>query len=110
MPEPERGAIASPSGEGSTSKQFTPQEVAKRGEEIYARDHRERLEAESTDQFVAIDVSSGQAYVAPQPEAALEAAREAAPDGVFHLIKIGSEGAFRVSYTSDAAHSDWLLR
>ncbi len=87
---------------------FDPQEVAEKGEAIYAAKFQKSYEAEKTGQFVAIDVLTERAYVAPQPEEALDLARSSAPDGVFHLIKIGSEGAFRVSYTSNAS-SAWFL-
>ena len=98
---------------GSLSKRksmanFDPREVAEKGEAIYAAKFRENYEAEKLGQFVAIDVLTEEAYVGAQPEEALDLARREAPDGIFHLIKIGSEGAFRVSYTADVG-SDWVL-
>ena len=89
---------ASSLSEGKGMAKFDPQGVAEKGEEIYAAKFQERYEAEKAGHFVAIDVLTAEAYVAPHPEEALELARRKAPDGIFHLIKIGSEGAFRWRY------------
>ncbi len=84
----------------------SPVKIAERGEALYGQLHKERLEETSKGQFVAIDVLTGQAYVGRFPELALNAARTAAPNGVFHLIRIGAAGAFRVSF-STPAHGFW---
>ena len=52
--------------------------------------------------FAAIDLSSESAYLGDFPEVALNAAKAAAPDGIFYLIKIGSPGAFKASRRSHA--------
>lgn len=79
-----------------------PQQVVEEGNRIYAEKYKKELEGTSTGQFVAIDISTEEAYVAPFAEEALEKAKELAPNGLFHLIKIGAPAAFRVSYTSHA--------
>ena len=107
MPAPANGHAGSLSERKSMAR-FDPREVAEKGEAIYADKFRENYEPEKDGQFVAIDVLTEEAYVAPQPEEALDLARREAPDGIFHLIKIGSEGAFRVSYTTNAS-SDWVF-
>jgi hypothetical protein len=83
-------------------------EIADRGEQIYEEKYRATYEIEHPGQFVAIDVTTGYAYVGNLPEEVLEKARKAAPTGIFHLIKVGSPGAFRVSYTRDA-NMDWVI-
>ncbi len=85
----------------------TPQDIAEAGHEIYQNKYMAEYEDKHSGQFVAIDVRTGKAYVAPHPEEALGNAKTANPDGLFHLVKIGSPGAFRVSYTSNAVNS-WL--
>lgn len=75
----------------------TPQDVVRRGEEIYAQTYKEDYEARYQGKFVAIDVMSGKAYVADFADDVLQEARKAAPAGIFHLIKVGFSGAFRVS-------------
>jgi len=83
----------------------TPDKIAEEGQRLYDERHRTRLEQEHRGQFVAIDVTTGNAYLAKFPEEAIEEARKQAPNGVFHLIRIGAPGAFKVSYGS--RHGFW---
>jgi len=75
----------------------TPREMAARGERIYAEKYKQDYEAKYRGQFAAIDVISEKAFVAEFADDVLQKARKAEPAGVFHLIKIGFSGAFRVS-------------
>ena len=83
----------------------TPDKIAEEGQRLYDERHRARLEQEHLGHFVAIDVMTGNAYVATFPEQAIEEARKQAPNGVFHLIRIGAPGAFKVSFGS--RHAFW---
>ena len=87
---------------------FTPNIIAEKGEKLY----REKFRAQYEDQigkFLAIDVESEQASLADTPEAALQNARLANPEGTFHLIKIGSPGVFRVGYAGRQS-GDWIFQ
>jgi hypothetical protein len=84
----------------------SPAKIAEAGERLYAERHKAQLEKDHHGEFVAIDVLTGDAYVGQFPENAIEAAREAAPNGVFHLIRIGAPGAFKVSFGSQR-HGIW---
>ena len=75
----------------------TPDQIVDAGERISAETHKTRLERERLGHFVAIDVLTGEPYVAEFPEEALKSARQHAPTGIFHLIRIGSPGVYRVS-------------
>lgn len=86
-----------------------PRAVANEGERIYLQKYKAEYEAQHQGKFVAIDVRSEQAFLGDTPEQALEQARKQAPSGLFHLMKVGSLGAFRVSYTSDGL-SSWLYQ
>lgn len=86
-----------------------PKALAERGEEIYRTQYKETYERNHPGEFVAIDVETGQAYLGNTPEDAMNAAEASMPKGLFHLIQIGSPGAFRVSYTNDAP-LDWVFR
>lgn len=89
----------------------SPDKIATEGERIYAERHKLNLEQEHLGHFVAVDVMTGSAYVAEFPEDALAKARSEAPNGVFHLIRIGAPGAFKVSYGSSRdAFWGWSLR
>lgn len=76
----------------------SPNKIAEAGERIYADRYKVELERDQFGHFVAIDVTTGESYVAEFPEQALEKARAAAPNGIFHLIRIGAPGAFKVSF------------
>ena len=86
-----------------------PKEAAEHGERIYNEKYKAAFEAEHYGKFVAVDVTTEQAYVADSPEGAIDLARKANPKGIFHLVKAGSTGAFRVSYSSNA-NLDWLFQ
>lgn len=80
-----------------------PDAVAALGEKIYAERYRAEYERRFLGHFVVINVQSQEAFVAPSPEEAVRQAREKMPDGVFHMIRIGEAGAFRVSYSARPA-------
>lgn len=86
-----------------------PRSVAEAGEKIYKEKFREKFEKTHAGQFVAIDVLSEESYIAETPDGAFEKARNASPHGIFHLIKIGSSGAFSVSHSS-GVRPDWVFR
>ena len=75
-----------------------PEATAKKGQEIYDRKYRAQYESELTGQFLAIDVNSEKAYVGANPEEAVSNGKKDSPTAVFHLVRIGSIGAFRVSH------------
>lgn len=85
-----------------------PKDIAEAGESIYKEKYRDDYEEKYPAQFVAIDVETKGAFVDILPEKAMEKGRKVNPVGLFHLMKIGASGAFRMSYVSDA-RSDWLF-
>jgi hypothetical protein len=86
-----------------------PQEIAKAGQEIYERKYRANYEPVYSGQFVVIDVKSEEVFVAPHPEEAIKKARLKSPTGIFHLIKVGSPGAYKVSYSLNVRRQ-WIFR
>ena len=86
-----------------------PKQIAERGEQIYQEKYKSAYEAEHPGKYVAIDILSTKAYVANTPIEALELARKDSPKGLFHLIRVGSPGAFKVSHMTNAT-ADWIFR
>jgi hypothetical protein len=86
-----------------------PKAVADAGERIYAERYKQGYEANYRGWFVLIDVRSAIAYLGPTPQAAIHEARQKAPNGIFHLIRVGEPGAFHVSSRRNAA-PDWHAR
>jgi hypothetical protein len=68
----------------------SPEKIADAGERIYEERYKAELEPGRHGHFIAVDVTSGCGYIAEYPEQALQDAREAAPNGIFHLIRIGA--------------------
>ena len=94
----------------TTKPSFTnPQEISEAGEKIYKERYQEEHEKLHLGRFAAIDVLSEKIVVADSPESAILEAQKTAPGGLFHLIKIGSPGAFRVSHFAHAGRG-WLVR
>ena len=86
-----------------------PKAVVEKGEEIYDQKYRAEFEKLHHGKFVLIEVKSGEAFLGDSPEDVYKDAAEKTTGGVFHLIRVGSPGAFRVSYSSSHhADADWF--
>lgn len=83
-----------------------PGAVALEGERIYELRYRSDFECRFPDQFAAIDVQSGQAFVGPFPEDAMRHAISSGGERVLHLIRIGSPSAYRMSFFLGSASAD----
>ena len=86
-----------------------PKAIAESGEKIYNEKYRAQYELEHTGKFVAINVHTEHATLGATPEEALEEAKKLDPLGVFHLIRVGSAGAYSVSYTQHD-NNGWLYQ
>lgn len=86
-----------------------PKNIVEAGEKIYNERYRAQFEAEQIGKFVAINVKNGHATLGATSEEALEEARKTNRDGLFHLIRVGSPGAFQVSHVSNAS-DNWSYR
>ena len=85
-----------------------PKQLVEAGERIYREKFQESLERDQLGKFVTIDVKTGRAFLGGTATESLENAMKQAPGGAFHLMKIGSPGAFRVSYSNGGL--DWVFR
>lgn len=90
-----------------TSQFQNPKAIAAAGEEIYKSIQNE-LESNHRGEFIAINVKTRVYHLGNTAEAALENARNAEPDGLFHLIRVGFSGAFQISHAFQRPNSDWL--
>ena len=86
-----------------------PKEIAEAGEQIFSERYKDQFEREHPEEFAAIDVTTGDAYLAETHEGALEKAEACSPYGIFHLIQVGHSTAFRVSQTSHD-DVDWIFQ
>lgn len=78
----------------------SPEEIARRGDEIYERDLRPLLEPDHFGRIVAIDIQTGDHAVA---DTALEASRDLRrrqPDAEVWLVRIGHRALHRIGVGS----------
>ena len=68
-------------------------EIVRRGQEIYERDLRTRLEATNLHAFVAIEPESGDYFLGSTLSEAIESSRAAHPDRLCFAIRIGHRAA-----------------
>lgn len=87
-----------------------PARIAEKAEAIYEEQFQAEVEAVHSEGFVAIDVLSEAYYFAETAEDALQTARKKAPNGVFHLIRLGAPAAAGSSYGwGDGTTASWAL-
>lgn len=68
-----------------------PREIAEKGDGIYKAKYKRIYEKRFFGQYVAIDLETGEAFVAPNAAAAIQNAQNMSKEGaLFHLVRIGS--------------------
>lgn len=75
---------------------YTTEEIARRGEEIYERDLRARVEPVRRGEFLVIDVQTGDYEVAEEDLDASERLLERRPDAMLYGVLVGEEAAYRI--------------
>ncbi len=76
--------------------QYTPEEVAQRGEAMYERQIRSRVEPEHMGQFVVMDIETGDYEVDVDDLGATKRALAKRPGAVLYGLRIGSAAAYRL--------------
>ena len=76
--------------------QYSVEEIARLGEEIYDRDIRAEVEREHDGEFLVIDVTSGSYEVDASDVAASDRALAANPDAVLYFMRVGRPSAYRI--------------
>lgn len=80
--------------------QLTPEQVAEKGAEIYEKKLKSALEPEHKGKFVVIDVISSEYFLGDNLLEALENARKKYKDRLFHSVRVGFPGVFKLgTYT-----------
>ena len=76
------------------------EEIGRRGEEVYERSVRAKVEGEAGElnegRFVVLDVETGDYELADEAVVATARLRERRPDAVFYLKRVGRRAAFRM--------------
>lgn len=80
---------------------FTPDQIAERGQKLYEEKLKAILEPAQKGKFVAIEVESGDYFLADTLLEALQKGKEKYPDRLLHTVRVGYEGVFKMgSYAS----------
>ena len=80
-----------------THPEYDAEEIARLGEEIYARDIRtEELEAEHEGEFLVVDVTTGSYELDESDVAASDRALAKNPDALLYFMKVGRPSAYRI--------------
>jgi hypothetical protein len=87
-----------------------PKQLAEKGEAIYKARYQQEYERLYPGKFVAIDLGTEEAFIAETPEQAVELLQRKNRDSYFHLVRIGSTGVFKVSYSVHSDECDWLFQ
>lgn len=77
---------------------LSPEEIAKRGEDIYIHQLKSVLEPAHDGEYVVIEVGSGQYKVDKDPVKAIKEAQAEFPNHLFHVIRVGSVDRPTVNY------------
>jgi hypothetical protein len=83
-----------------SESRISPEEIARRGDEIYERDLRAKLEPDQVGMIVAIDINTGQHSVAETSLATSRDLRSRQPDAVVWLVRIGHRALHRLGIGS----------
>ncbi|MGH7964728.1 MAG: hypothetical protein ACRERD_23430 [Candidatus Binatia bacterium] len=79
-----------------TTPRYSKEEFARRGQEIYDRDIRPRVEPSSEGKFVAIDIETGAYEIDADDYIATERLLARKPDAQIWLLRVGHRAAYRV--------------
>lgn len=88
---------------------LNPEIIAARGEKVYQEQLKDVLEKDHKGEFVAIEVESAKYFLGKSPEEALEKAKKEFPEKIFHLIRIGYAGVYKVSWSAGSKSYGWVF-
>ena len=75
---------------------YTPQEVAARGEAIYLRQIRDKLNPKHKGEFVVIDIETGEYEINADDVVATKRLLTNYPDAVIYGLRVGFSTAYRI--------------
>ena len=75
---------------------YSSDEIVRRGEEIYQRQLRDKVEAKHRGKFLVLDIETGEYEIDADEVAALKRAMARNPDGARYIKRIGYTAAHRL--------------
>jgi hypothetical protein len=92
--------------------EYTADDVARRGRQLYERRIRAKVEDEHAGKFLVVDVTTGEYEVAEDDLQASDRALARNPDAVLYGLRIGEPAAYRIgagrgAASLSASHDPW---
>ena len=78
------------------SAQMSSKELAQRGQQIYDREIRKKVEQQHRGKFLVVEVESHDYDMDADPVVADERLRQRHPDSLFYMVRIGRRAAFKL--------------
>ena len=78
------------------SSSLTSEDIAQRGQELYDREIRAKVEPQNMGKFLILDVETGDYEIDESDMAALRRFKDKHPGAVFYIIRIGHSAAYRL--------------
>ncbi len=75
---------------------YASQEIVRRGQALYNRQIRAKVEGSHKGEFLVLDIESGEYEIDASEVAALRRAKAKHPDAALYILKIGYPTAYRV--------------
>jgi hypothetical protein len=82
----------------SGTSELSDQEIWRRGQEIYDRALKPKLEPAHNGEFIVINIVNGDYFVDPDEDRAIDAALERYPDELFYIGMVGHPTAHRIGF------------
>ena len=76
--------------------EYSKEEIAHRGREIYEQDIRQAVEHDNDGRFLVVDITTGHYEIADDELSAFERAEQKNPSGSFFLLRVGRRAAHRL--------------
>ncbi|MGA2910500.1 MAG: hypothetical protein ABSE04_01725 [Candidatus Microgenomates bacterium] len=93
--------------DNNPSPNLSPDELTRKGEEIYLNDLKDKLEQTNRGEYVVIEVDSGKYFIDKDVTVALEKAKTEYPQKLFFIVQIGTLQRNTLNYKQ--AKNEWLF-
>ncbi len=85
-------------------RRYTTEETVARGEAIYERDIRSKVEPEHDGRYLVVDITTGDYSISDNELAAFEGAEQKNPNGWFYSKRVGRRAVHRIGGTRPSAN------
>lgn len=75
---------------------YSNDEIVRRGQELYERDIRARVEPEHKGKFLVIDIETGEYEIAPTAIEAIRRSKAKHPDPALYILRVGYPAAYKL--------------